>query len=812
MEPTPPGEPRTSADSNTWEPGTEAAETGKGKFGSASVRTADAPPEVAPYSLHAREPLNRGIRSYLLYLVGSPRNLVGRLLLKAGANTDEALVKAARDGHWQIIPELLDNLSNPRETVRQAIYTAVIARQAEMIVHLHRLSGVELEEDYYWQLVEKLTHQKKELSDEETAVLASLFLILSEDQREELRRSRPECHSDIFSQRLTLFALEASNAFPLPNRAVAVILTGIEKQFQLGTSDITPEEQPKIIEFLMKYGDEGLLNQWFGMTYVDFILPEQFIMYQASDAQLLSLFRALKHHFTVRSSVSTDISNLNILPPLLYRFPDSIDLKIAVLHQVDKSARHHLAEEIYTLSLQAGNHQDCALMLKGHFLSPSSLTEKAIELSKHNIPDIRCYSEVLTLLPLDHFDAQRIRSVQFTDSAKNDPFQKKREIIYLCIYANKLMKVDRAQATQLLAKWVKQLLDDGDYFALDELASDLSADNCHFLNALNEDSLKAFYSAYLGDWDFRLAFAGECYKTLPDNTSAYVEKMWRVDPLLMTEAIFYRSPTNSIMHMHPSKADQIKLFTKSNHVEELLTLLEPEALAVMQSDPDLASIPVDSELVKSGSLAACYANLFSAKNFVERAQLGKSIACALLFANKCYPRFNDRADKDPVVYPPFYALEAKDSKLKRLFHYQVSSYCYEPICFLSTLVTDIKNNADSELLHPWLDCLRGIPKDRMDWVFNTFIDTFEGLKAQLPPEEQIRCNWLAGCFEYIRVNIGSDLVSLALRKYLDQPVENWPDQASLAGEAKQRMQRLRYWRQSPFCPQQAEADDREQTP
>ena len=87
--------------------------------------------------------LNRGIKSYLLYIQGSPESLLGRLLLWSGAATDEAFIKAVIHGESHRLPELVDGLSDKKAVFREAIDYAIRFCHPELIIEL---PGLLLEE------------------------------------------------------------------------------------------------------------------------------------------------------------------------------------------------------------------------------------------------------------------------------------------------------------------------------------------------------------------------------------------------------------------------------------------------------------------------------------------------------------------------------------------------------------------------------------------------------------------------------------------------------------------------------------------
>ena len=777
-------------------PEEEYSDKETGRFRLSSVQPTESTQSIPSASLHARHPLNRGIRSYLLYLACSPKNLLGRLLLHTGASTDEALMKAVRDGHWQIIPELLDNLSNPREAVRQALYTSVLAQQPESIVHLHRLSGIELEEDYYRQLVEKITTGKERLSDQETGLIASLYPKLTDGHREELQKQFPELSSETFHQHLAPFFVGKDRPSFL-TAAIESKLGIIRKALQLNRVTETPEEEKKTFEFLIKYSDKELISQWLKLHIIhEFFLPEQFLTHQASDTQLLFLFSALKDYLINFCNV-LHIKNSEVLIRLTSRFPGNYDLKIARLCCIPPSNPATLAEDIYNYSFQQGNYNDCTIVINPSFLSYERLSEIASEMMHQPVSGERNLRSIFNYLHHDFFDAKSLAAFPLQEPYTEDPLQKIKNVLFLCAYSTKCKKnEDKAQFEKIFSKWISFRLASQDYFSLYHFLNKSNAFAID-LNLFDNKLLEHFFALPSQKKAFRL-YRISLSLSRANSSGQAIEKFWQADPVWMSKLLFSRIQSGNSRYIDQfDKQLLITLFKKTGKCEELLCMQDPEALDLMRSDPDLATINFNPETVENGAVAECYANIDSAKSLIAD-NFEKGIACALLYANKLYPKFSDKNNKEPIIYPVCFDSGHSNTWCKKLFHHHLSYFCSYLVDQISTIKGTLDQPSQINFLKKWLHPLKDLPKARMDWVFNAFFDAFEQHKRHISPEKQIRCDWFAGCFEYVRTQIDSDLISLTLKTYLQQPVEQWLNPDDLPGEAKPRLERLRHWRQSPF--------------
>ena len=135
MEPLPPQQVPNPQNRPSAEDEQESS-SGSASYQAHSVSVTESARQV-PDTSAAR--LNRGIKSYLLYIQGSPESLLGRLLLWSGAATDEAFIKAVIHGESHRLPELVAGLSDKKAVFREAIDYAIRFCHPESIIGLPAL-------------------------------------------------------------------------------------------------------------------------------------------------------------------------------------------------------------------------------------------------------------------------------------------------------------------------------------------------------------------------------------------------------------------------------------------------------------------------------------------------------------------------------------------------------------------------------------------------------------------------------------------------------------------------------------------------
>ncbi|MGI9277727.1 MAG: hypothetical protein ACR2PT_23125, partial [Endozoicomonas sp.] len=153
--------------------------------------------------------------------------------------------------------------------------------------------------------------------------------------------------------------------------------------------------------------------------------------------------------------------------------------------------------------------------------------------------------------------------------------------------------------------------------------------------------------------------------------------------------------------------------------------------------------------------------------------------------------------KEPIVYPAFYQVHPPDL-CEKMFDHQMRHFCLE---LVENKFERLMKNAEKGqpgLVHEWLSLFRGLPPERAQHAFTELIAVFEQIRDDLTPEQTIHCDWLAGCLEYIRIQVTPRLENESLKTYLSLPLEEWPEPEKLPGQLKPRFVRLRHWRESPF--------------
>ncbi|MGI9275056.1 MAG: hypothetical protein ACR2PT_09475, partial [Endozoicomonas sp.] len=674
--------------------------------------------------------MNRGIFSYLLARINSPQSLAGRVLLGAGASTDEALIKAASDGDCQIIPELLPNLSNTTEAIRQAIYTAMKAGQPEFIEQLHRLSDIHLEKDYYWQLVEWLREKDRSLTGLGTELLLCLFPFLSDEKRETLARDSFLCQSRLFQLKLAL-QYNPDKPDPVTAKAFKQTRQTIQKQIQLSESAEDLETMKLAIRFLMRFGDSEQLFLWFLNSSRCILLPETFHLQRVTEQESSVLCRAL-----IRVQPFFINTDQQVFRELSIRFPQSIDLKVATLlscGQQYSEEENKLAEKTYHQCLEKESFGDCMLLLPA--LSPSSASAKATSLADHTEVESEVYRSCLRFLSLKSCEDKVSQMMPTAGSVSDDPATAENKVMLLYQYIISLSHENEEQALGNYHKWVKALLRNKDYTTLNLFLKHSTNIGPNFLD-FSEVEFAEYLEADTSPHTGTLAHLFTTVSRWRVSEDGLVHRMCKEAPLLMALCLLKRQTSGRLSNIHDDyKAKLAKEFKLSGHVEALLTMINPirvpNVLQLMQEDPDLQEVVFDQDTIKKGAAAPCFSNLISATDFA-RENIGKGFACAILFVNKLYTKLTGSEEEEVIVYPGFYCKEQPRSCYQSMFELQMNKFCYGLSShYFQQLTTQAKESRQPELIHVWLEALQGAPKKRLEWVFQQFFDAFEEVKDDL---------------------------------------------------------------------------------